>query len=216
MISGLGGTGVVFQNLVLPERFELMPIQWIEHRHAESLQDYSRRLVAQVDTARPFMLLGYSFGGAIAVEMAKVCSPMLTVIVSGVKSKKELPFYLAPGELFGAHALSIFVHRMWNPILRLGSRIAFSTKDPEALGLLTNMIREADPIFYQWGLRAMMDWDNSDVPENILSIHGRGDRVLPLRYVKADVVIEDAGHFIIFSHGQQIGKIVAEHALMLF
>lgn len=209
-ISGLGGTSAVFKKLLFPPWIRSKPIQWIDHRPGESLREYSHRLLEQLDTSAPFILLGYSFGGAIVTEIARLCNPLLTVIISGVKSKKELPFYLAPGELFGAHALSVFVHRMWNPILRLGSRIAFSTKDPEALGLLTNMIRESDPKFYQWGLMAMIKWDNTEIPDNLLSIHGDSDRVLPLRYVKADIVIENGGHFIVFSHGKQIGQIIAD------
>ncbi len=208
-IPGLGGTPEIFDKLEFPPRIKKQPLYWIAHRHKESLKDYAERLLPQIDGSRPFILVGYSFGAAIAVELAKQASPLLTVVISGVKSEREMPFYLGRAELFGAYTKSVFVHSLWAPLLRLGARISFGTNDPTALDMLVRLIQTADPKLYQWGLKALMDWENGHVPGNILHIHGSKDRVLPLRYVTADKVIEGGGHLIVYTHGKEIGDLIA-------
>ena len=72
-ISGLGADHTVFDRLDI--NGEKVCISWIPSFEWESLKDYARRLTAQVDTSEPFLLLGVSFGGMLAVEMNKFISP---------------------------------------------------------------------------------------------------------------------------------------------
>lgn len=207
-VSGLGATGDIFQKLTLTPSIELRPVDWLPHNAEETIAEYARRLLPYIDTSAPFIIAGFSFGAVVAVELAKLTRPLLTVIVSGVTCRSEIPFYLKYARAFHVYRLAPYIVKFPAPLLRFGIAIAFSTRDPAALDLLVHMVQSTDPPFYHWGLEAMMDWDNAAPPDNLLHIHGSRDRLLPLRYVDADVVIKGGGHFIVYTHGDEIGRII--------
>lgn len=209
MLPGLGATSHLFERVQLPPMFKIQPLNWRPCRHGETLADYARGLLEQVDPTRPHIYLGYSFGAAVAVELAHLTSPMLTVIVSGVARRSEIPFYLRRARALGLYNLAPLIVRIPNPLLRWGAGLSFGTKEPRGLDLLVRMIRGIDPTFYECGLKAFMGWTNEKVPTPLFHIHGARDRLLPARYVQPELLIPSGGHFIIHSHGQQIGKIIA-------
>jgi hypothetical protein len=208
--SGLGGNAQVFNRLVLPTGTTLRPLPWLDERKGETLADYARRLLAMVDQKQPFMLLGFSFGAAVVIEMAKLCQPQCVVLISGIARGSEVPFYLRYLRAFHSYKLVWFVHKIWTPLVRFGCGVAFGTFDKQALDILTPMIKHTDPSFYIWGIEALMDWQSETVPPHFYHIHGRRDRVLPLRYVEADAVLA-GGHFIVFTHGHEIGRLLEQH-----
>ena len=82
-ISGLGADKRVFQKLILPEVFIIHHIEWLPLRKTGNHSSRTvRQLSAQIDTTKPFSLVGLSFGGVIAVEMSKFLSPVQTVLIS--------------------------------------------------------------------------------------------------------------------------------------
>lgn len=192
----------------MPPHIHVDPIEWIPNEPNESLAEYSRRLLPQIDATRPFFIIGFSFGAALAVEIAKHTKPLLVVVVSGIASNAEIPFYLKHARAFGAYHLAPYIVKIWTPLLRWGVGFSFGTRDPVALDVLVRMVQEMDPPFYQWGLEAFMDWDNTHVPPNLLHIHGSRDRLLPARYVEPDVVIKGGGHFIVYTHAAIVSELI--------
>src|SRR5450755_2565194 len=94
-ISGLGADKRVFQKLILPDIFKIHHIELVTVSTDESIETYCRRLSRQIDQERPFILIGLSFGGIIAVQMSKFLSPVQTVIISSFCLKNEIPkFYV--------------------------------------------------------------------------------------------------------------------------
>jgi len=212
-VPGLGATGEIFQKLTFPEEIRLEAIEWVDERKGETLADYAKRLLPQIDTSAPFFIAGFSFGAAVAVELSRLTDPLLTVIVSGVASRSEIPFYLKRARAFHLYKLAPIVDVMWTPFVRWNTGLAFGTRDKDALDLLTPMIQRTDPSFYVWGLEAMMDWDNDEAPEKLFHIHGSRDRLLPLCYVEPDMIIKGGGHFIVYTHGEAIAARIAEEVL---
>jgi surfactin synthase thioesterase subunit len=76
LISGLGADRRVFKKLVFPTDFELIYLDWITPEPAESLEAYAARLALNIDTSAPFYLIGLSFGGMLATEIAKKLNPV--------------------------------------------------------------------------------------------------------------------------------------------
>ena len=77
--------------------------------------------------------------------------------------------------------------------------------------LSVRMFQIADSHFMQWGLSAILHWQPSaaaDVPT--LQIHGRCDRVIPIRNIEPDRVVEDGGHLINLTHPQQVNRFIGE------
>ena len=111
-ISGLGADKRVFQKLILPEVFTIHYIEWLPTVKQETLASYSHKLSAQIDTTKPFTLVGLSFGGVIAVEMTKFLSPVQTVLISSFCFKKEVPwfyFFLSKTGIYKRVPIKIFL-----------------------------------------------------------------------------------------------------------
>jgi surfactin synthase thioesterase subunit len=99
-ISGIGADYRLFTHIRLPEGFETCYIHWIPPGKDESLPTYARRLAEQIDTSEPFVLIGFSLGGIMAVEIAKVYPPICTIIISSVPVSANLPpFYVLADRL---------------------------------------------------------------------------------------------------------------------
>lgn len=178
------------------------------HRKGEQLADYCQRLLPQIDQDRPFIFIGVSFGGAVAVELSRLCKPQLVVLVSSVPLRESLPAYMRWSVLMMPAKMAEVLPYAWAPLVEAALAAAFAPVDIEGRKLLYDQIQKTDATFLSWAIGALMRWNNAQKPDNMLHIHGSADRLLPLRYVKADVVIKGGGHFIIFSHGAEIGRII--------
>src|SRR4051794_30719168 len=74
-----------FPHLVVPA--------WIEPLAKEPLPAYAARLARQVDPGRPCIVGGASFGGLVALEMAHYLQARACVLISSVRSPRELPWW---------------------------------------------------------------------------------------------------------------------------
>jgi len=59
--------------------------------HKESIANYAKRLSTVIDESEPFVLIGLSFGGIVAVEMHHFLQPDKTIIISSAATKSQLP-----------------------------------------------------------------------------------------------------------------------------
>lgn len=58
----------------------------------ETIESYAARIRSQIKTKNP-ILLGISFGGMMAVEVAKQIETDKVILISSAKTKHELPSY---------------------------------------------------------------------------------------------------------------------------
>ena len=91
-IPGLGTDRSIFEYLNLPDtNFNIHFLEWIIPENSlESLQSYAHRMSEQIREEH-FVLIGISFGGVIAQEIAKIRVVEKVIIISSIKSKHELP-----------------------------------------------------------------------------------------------------------------------------
>ena len=89
IFSGLGADERVFHKLDLSS-FSVTHIQWIPIKKEESIENYASRLLGQIHTSTP-ILIGLSFGGMIAVEVAKQLETEKIILISSAKTKNEIP-----------------------------------------------------------------------------------------------------------------------------
>lgn len=92
-VSGLGADKRAFQNIKLPPGFFSHHVEWIEPLKAESIKLYVKRLSKQMDLTRPFVLIGLSFGGVIAIELNKLFPAQKIILISSISRRNELPVY---------------------------------------------------------------------------------------------------------------------------
>ena len=91
LFSGLGADERVFQKLDF-SNLQTTFIEWIEPLKNEGVENYVKRIIPQIKHPNP-ILIGLSFGGLIAIEVAKEITTEKVILIASAKNNKEIPFY---------------------------------------------------------------------------------------------------------------------------
>jgi pimeloyl-ACP methyl ester carboxylesterase len=210
-ISGIGGDRRLFNYIQLPEDFHVGYVDWILPEKKENLPDYANRLTEQIDTGQPFILVGASLGGIMAVEIAKRLTPVATILISSIPVSAQLPaYYTAARHLRLARLLPTSFIKGASNFKRLFTREKGADKK-----LMRQMIRDGDPRFIKWGLNAVLEWRNEEIPQPLWHIHGARDEVFPIRLTHPSHKIPRAGHLLVMSHAEEVNRILREILLSL-
>src|SRR5688572_14688140 len=103
-ISGLGADERAFSFLDL-NFCEPVFVKWIRPLEDETVPAYAARLKAQIPDDFP-TIVGLSFGGMVAVEIAKAFPYKKLVLLSSAKTQREIPFYLKSMRWLPLHKLA--------------------------------------------------------------------------------------------------------------
>lgn len=197
LIPGLGADRRVFQFLNLSEH-SISHISWIEPLPNESIEQYAGRLTEQIKSPDP-ILIGVSFGGMIAVEIAKQIKANKIILISSARTQHEIPLHF---KLLGRTGIqNILPASSWKRPNRVLFYF-FGTQTQEEKELLSGIVRDTDTKFLTWAIAKIVDWKNEVVPANTTLIHGSADRLFPNS--QADITIPGGGHFMIVNRAAEI------------
>ena len=201
LLSGLGADKRVFDFLDL-RGFKLIHIEWIKPLEDEKIESYSRRLLQQIKTSRPTMI-GVSFGGIIAIEMAKQIETSKLILISSVKTKADIPFrYRLAGNLWMNKLIPAPLYRKANFVVYW----LFGVKKKKEKELLKAIMDDADNDFVDWATNEIVTWENEKQVPNVVTIHGTADRIFPFR--EADHKVEHGGHLMVVSKADEVSRIL--------
>ena len=210
-IPGLGINEEVFSNLKLTN-CTLHYIKWITPLKNEKLPEYALRLAEQIDTAQPFALIGMSFGGMCAIEIAKKFNPVKTILISSNKTSSEVPLSIS---MWGAFP---FYKTMNDEFFRGGAirtKYLFGVKTKEESILFERMLNAAPENYFAGAVNCIVTWNNKEITENLIHIHGTADLILPYHdIVKCDYPIKDGTHFMIVDKADEISEIINKELKM--
>ena len=204
-ISGLGADERVFQFLNLSGIAHHF-IKWLVPEKAESLKGYATRLAKQIDMDQEIILIGVSFGGIVAQELAKLLPCKKVIIISSIKSHTEFSWAMALARKTQIHQ----VIPTW--LLTVSNKLTadyyFGTTTKAESKLLHQIIRDTDPVFMRWAIHQIMNWHNISYPENLVHIQGSNDRIFPIGKMKNVIQIAKSGHFMIVNQAGQIEQLI--------
>lgn len=204
-LSGLGADKRVFSKLKLDESFHIHYIDWIPPGKKESLDDYAYRLTAQIDTTRPFQLVGLSFGGIIASALSSIVHPEQIILISSTPTN-------IPVSRFNRGLIKfLLLSPLAAPILKSANSFTykfFGADTPELKTLLKQILHDTDSKFLKWALIRMSEWKHPVQVDHVYQIHGAQDKLIPLKIVKPDVVIEGGGHLMVYAQHEEISRIL--------
>jgi alpha/beta hydrolase family protein len=204
-IPGMGVNERLFRNLKL-KNCNIHHIKWETPFKDESLPDYALRLAKQIDTSKPFVLIGVSFGGMCSTEIAKKLKPEKTFIISSCKLSKELPLKISALKFFPFYRF--FRDGFYKNAVMFASK-QFGVITKEQKENFRKMLDIAPEHYYNGAVNCIATWKSDSYPGNLIHIHGTGDRVLPYRkIVKCDHTIEEGTHFMILNRAEEISKII--------
>jgi len=202
----------MFQQLALPEWYRVVSLDWIAPRQNESIPDYASRLGQHIDVSQPFQLVGLSFGGMVAAEIAKVLNPLQTIIISSVPTAQDLPWYFKAAGLL---RLPDLVPASWlkTAAVNLANPFAywfFGAQTQVEKSLLKQILQDTDTRFLKWALKAITAWESQERPRNLVQIHGAADKVLPLRFTSPDYLLEKGAHLMVLSQAGPLSRLLTQ------
>ena len=204
VLSGLGVDHRVFADIDFGS-FEVIHIPWLRPQVKETIAAYAARLAALITDHSP-ILIGLSFGGIIAQEIARIIPCKQIILIASAKNKWELPPVY---RIIGLSRL----HRL-EPgfLLTYSGRLTewfFGVNTEDQKKLLAIILKETNPAFRSWAINALLTWSRKDqAPGDTVSIHGSKDRLIPLCNVVATFTIREAGHFLTVTHAAAISELL--------
>lgn len=205
IFSGLGADESVFQRLDF-SGFSTTFIKWTVPNDKETIENYATQLIDQITSNKP-ILIGLSFGGIMAVEVAKQIDTEKVILLASSKTKKEIPFYYRWAGQVGLHKL------LPTKLLKSPNFITnwfFGTSSTFERQLLKQILLDTDPIFLNWAIDKIVRWTNNTPTKNVFHIHGTSDRILPLCFVDCNMTIKNGGHLMLLNKSDELNKIIRQ------
>ncbi|MGB3297683.1 MAG: alpha/beta hydrolase [Phormidesmis sp.] len=209
-ISGLGADERIFQWLRY-DGYRPIHIPWVSPARGESVESYAHRLIENIKDERP-IIVGLSFGGIVAVEIAKQIETEKVILLSSVKDDSEIPLYFKLFRAFPIHRILPFKSVLW--AFYWLAYWLFSPEGTEQKHLLKTVLVETDPHFLKWALHKVVVWKNKEVPSTIVQVHGKRDRIFPRRFVTPDYTIENSGHLMVMNQAEEISNLIEKLTLL--
>lgn len=207
LLSGLGADERVFARLIpllrAPSRF----LPWLAPRSGtEPLPAYAARMAASIPLDAPCWLVGVSFGGTMALEIARLRPLARVVLVSSIPDANPLPALL---RLARALRVWTWVPPQLLPMLPRVGQWFFGVANGAEYALFKQILRELDPVYTRWAVRSLLTWDSTSAP-GAIQILGTRDRVFPPGPAPVEYLIRGGTHFMAYSRAEEIAAILNE------
>ena len=205
IFTGLGADERVFYKINFGT-YNVTHVKWIPPLQNETIEAYAWRLTQQITSQNP-ILLGLSFGGMMAVEVAKHIETEKIILVSSSKNKKEIPFYYRLAGKVKLH--KIIRARFLVKANKITNKI-FSVRSSKDKKIISSMIGASDIKFLNWAIDKIVNLKNETIHKNLIHIHGTADRILPFRFIKADIQINGGTHLMIMNRAAEVQEKILE------
>jgi pimeloyl-ACP methyl ester carboxylesterase len=212
LLPGLGADARLFepQRRAFPD---LIVPPWIPPNRQETLHDYAIRMAETIRPLSdvPFVLGGVSFGGMMALEMARYLKPDAVVMIASCRSRDSL----CGIHRLGRRVVPWLPSRTWNVLQWISPWVTgvIGKTSPADRKQLVRMFREIDFRFMHWTLQAILGWEATPLMgTRVYQIHGGRDPLIPACRVTADEMIPDGSHMINMTHADRVNAFIARVA----
>ena len=207
-ISGLGADHRIFGKLLVPD-VDFQPLNWLTPVRREDIGSYSTRIREGIPEDRP-VLLGVSFGGMMAIEIAKSLPGATVIIVSSISAGSQLPLWMKLGGYLPIDRLSPAGSIKRGRLLTRLENYMLGVESEEEAVLCRDFRVHIDRGYLNWAIGVILRWRNGWKPSSFFHLHGGRDRIFPLRLVKPTHVIEDGGHLMIYNRAGEISRLLGD------
>ncbi len=206
-ISGLSADHRIYQFLVI-DGYESKAIEWAKHEEYDTMASYASKLIQQIDTTKPVVLIGTSLGGMMSIEIAKQIKVEHTFLISSIKTRFEQPAYFKFFRSFPMYE--------WLPNSVMGNpdffmRFLFPAgMKKEWKELFADMFSKWSPAFLRWAMKAALNWNNETKIENYTHFHGDNDLVFPHKHIQNFQLIHGGTHIMVITKAREIKKLIED------
>jgi pimeloyl-ACP methyl ester carboxylesterase len=209
-MPGMAANPKIFEYLDFPEPYQLFYLKWFSPKRKESLGAYALRMCSYIKHDNP-ILIGVSFGGVLVQEMASHIAVRKVVIVSSIKSNLELPLPMKMAQKTNAHKL---LPTQWIKNIDTLTLFAFGKGIKTRLSLYQKYLSERDPDYLNWAIDCLVHWNQDQVSQDVLHIHGVKDTVFPIKNLLPHYIPIPGGHAAIITQAKwfndELPKLLSE------
>ena len=202
-ISGLGADERAFDRLNICG-CTLHHLNWISPLPNENLSSYASRMLNKINENNP-VILGLSFGGMVAIEMAKQIATEKLILISTVKTYSEIPKWMRMAGLLSLHKLIPIKPNRFTEKAD-DRRMGIETKEEKVF--VDQYRKNADQKYVDWAVHQILNWKNTLVPPNAFHIHGENDRMFPLKNIRPNYVVKNGTHIMILNKADEISACI--------
>jgi pimeloyl-ACP methyl ester carboxylesterase len=208
LLPGLGAD----EQLFTPQRKAFPTLEvpaWLDPSPGETLPAFAARMARHVEGGPDLVLGGVSFGGMVALEMARLLKPRAVVLIASCRSGADLRSHVQAL----AHVGCRLPTRLMRPSPAVWPVIAwgFGVKTAEARDLIRHFLETRSPAFVQWGLRGLLGWRPDQGPAcPVYHIHGGADRLISAARVSPNRVVPGAGHLVNLTHADEVNAFLSD------
>lgn len=196
-MPGLAASSSIFERIKLPEdQFETHLLEWFIPEKNQSLTSYAEKMAQNIQHEN-CILIGVSFGGVLVQEMKQFVNPKKVVIISSVKSNVEFPKRFKIAKTTKAYKLmptKLFENIELLTKFSLGSSIV-----KQRLALYEKFLAVRDKRYLDWAIEQIINWERTEIDNEIIHIHGDADEVFPPKYIKDFIPVKNGTHIMILS-----------------
>lgn len=203
-ISGLGADERAFSKLKIIHGYRLQVINWLQPLTNETIEHYAKRMSSAIIEKDP-ILLGLSFGGIMCTEIAKLIPVEKIIIVSSIKTTKELPTWMKTVAFLKLNKIvPLKSSRLSEPIQNRFLGIS----DDHDLQIARHYRKNADLTYVKWAVDKVVNWKNEWIHPAIYHIHGDKDKMFPSKNIKPTYLLKNAGHFMILNKADEVATCI--------
>jgi hypothetical protein len=196
-MPGLAAGPSIFENIKLPEeQFEMYFLEWFLPIENESIESYALRMTQKITHNNP-VLIGVSFGGVLVQEMAKIIQTDKVIIISSVKTNKEFPsrFKIARN----TKAYKLIPTQLLADIEKLVKYAFGDNIVAKRLKLYEKYLSVRDKHYLDWAIETILCWNQKEINEAVIHIHGDADEVFPIKHIRKCIVVKGGTHILILN-----------------
>lgn len=202
-ISGLGADERAFSKLKI-DGYKLNVIAWLVPEPGETIQHYASRMREAITEEKP-VLMGLSFGGMLCTEIAKQIPVNKVILISSIKSSKELPFWMKTvARLKLNKIVPLRSTKLTQPI----QNKMLGVESDEEKTMVANYRRSVGLPYTNWAVNQALNWKNEWQHPHTYHIHGDKDKMFPIKNIKADHIIKKGGHFMVMNHASEVSACI--------
>jgi pimeloyl-ACP methyl ester carboxylesterase len=212
LLPGIGANHLLFSKTLGAFPQGQVP-PWQVPLPKESIPAYAKRWAPSFSEG-PYVLVGMSFGGMVALELAKWVNTQSVVLLSSCWETKAIQARFRVLEQISRWVPDFIVRQgvrtLGAPVTAKRQGVSSAEKD-----LLVQMSRDLDLPFARWACFSASTWQfnlsqEENLPYPLFALHGRLDRVIPLVEAPWVEVVEDGRHLLPLTHPERVNAILAK------
>ena len=206
LIPGFLTDKTIYKEFLLDERLNCKVLEFIAPASKdEPIEEYAKRMAESINKGEKIALLGTSFGGILAIEIAKHVPTEKIIFISSVKNRGEMNplMKIKNSSKLLDFIPDSFVKKTIEAGYDIGKKIIPDIKEMKNEEI-SEMVHSIDGTLEKWIIKKINNWQGSNEVKDFLHLHGDKDPVFPIKHIEDYELVKDGNHNMVILKSQEI------------